>query len=60
MAKVYVTKYAISRGIEEIEREIYEVRDYDYSYIKYNFHCLFANMVYTNELVLFQLWGLLG
>lgn len=38
MAKVYVTKYAISRGIEEIEREIYEVRDYDYSYIKYNFH----------------------
>lgn len=23
-------------------------------------HCLFANMVYTNELVLFQLWGLLG
>lgn len=32
MAKVYVTKYAISRGIEEIER------DYDYSYIKYNFH----------------------
>lgn len=40
MAKVYVTKYAISLGIEEIEREIYEVRDYDYdySYIKYNFH----------------------
>lgn len=23
-------------------------------------HCLFANMVYTNELVLFQLLGLLG
>ena len=34
MAKVYVTKYAISRGIEEIEREIYEVKDYDYSYVK--------------------------
>lgn len=38
MAKVYITKYAISRGIEEIEREIYEVRDYDYSYIRYNFY----------------------
>lgn len=37
MAKVYITKYAISRGIEEIEREIYEVRYYDYSYIKYDF-----------------------
>jgi hypothetical protein len=26
MAKVYITKYAISRGIEEIEREIASLR----------------------------------